>query len=269
MERSSRSMFLLGENFSDAEGRRHMIRLALLLFFCGICALLNRVGEPVPLKLIQPVVASVGSVNAIVYSRTDDALALRRELERERLRRFSAESRIGDVGAPSMTPALLGPDTAVWTCAAVLGALPSAWERQFVVVLEPGHAFEPGEPVFATTDNGIALVGRIIEVEPENARVLSITDPTSSIPVSIDGFGGGVLFRGGFPSRSGPLLYVPVDAMIKPGATVRAAWPDAAAGTLVGVVTSVGERDSLFMNVSATPTVRPENLRFVWLRRRN
>jgi rod shape-determining protein MreC len=66
---------------------------------------------------------------------------------------------------------------------------------------------------------GDGLLGRVIEVGDWSSRVLLITDLNSRIPVTIAGSGDRAILAGD-NSAEPKLLYLPVDAMLNPGARV-------------------------------------------------
>lgn len=155
----------------------------------------------------------------------------------------------------------------------------SGWWNRLRIGSGSRAGIAAGDPVFAW--NG--LVGRVIEVTPDTADVMPLTDVNHRVACAVDSADGpvrGVLSGGGIASRGGAAEFVfaprpftadflDKDAGIAPGARVVTSglggvYP---AGVPVGVVRSVsGDPTGLYQSAEVVPCVDFASVRFCYVR---
>lgn len=259
---------------TSLEVRRDKIRLALLLATAGALAFLGNIGAAVEISTLRPVFQTVQSLRQGLQGLTEDRVRLTEELERERSARLLAEhARARDAAELIALREKLGlgaPDTGAWRLVRVLGVIPSRTQREVVIDRGVEAGVAAGAAVVAQTKYGLAFVGRVVYSSNGTARVLALTDPSSSLPVTIHGHGSGLLFQGGFPGQLGRLLYLPTVSRPKHYDEVRLAQISPAGGMLVGWVwekegplQEIGT--GLFSSIQVLPAVDPATLDYAWV----
>jgi cell shape-determining protein MreC len=150
-----------------------------------------------------------------------------------------------------------------------LGVTPSGRRHEFVIDGGLADGIELGAAVTAFTPWGLALAGRVVECGADAARVLAVTDPSSTLPVRLEAQGSGLLFQGGYPRPVGKLLHLRREVEIEPRAEVRLTDLSNAGGALIGWIVrrevETNRDGSVTQHVEVLPAVDPARLRFVWV----
>lgn len=262
-----------GSNLFSSDIKRDRVRLGLLLAFSFTLAFLGRYGS-LDLMTLRPAFASIGAVRLAVEGEAARRESAERSIERERGARAISENALlrdrAELFALREIFKLDRPDTNAWRLVRVLGVIPSRGERHLLLDRGSEAGIHPGAAVAASTKWGLAFAGRVVESSHGVAKVLAVTDPSSSIPVTVPGQGSGLLFQGGYPKLFGRLLYLPTVGEPKLKEVVRLADISSAAGTLVGWIwkidrTATSQGTSLFSNVEVLPAVDVDELKFVWV----
>lgn len=118
----------------------------------------------------------------------------------------------------------------------------------------------------ASGDGRVGLVGRVIEVGPAMAKVLTVLDPSSRIAARLSGEDGFV-YSGTATGMAGRLDFVPRDMAVSVGDAVVTA-PEGSlfpAGFRIGEVTSMGTGNGVFHDLRIRPTVDIARLRHAWV----
>ena len=147
--------------------------------------------------------------------------------------------------------------------AQIIGKSPSPW----FTVLEIDQGLNYGLKVNQAVIAAAGLVGRVVEVSQFSAKVLAITDSSSSV-AALDSSSRdfGVVAGLGFNKLA--LRYVATGGQVKPGdkiltSPVSEFYP---AGLLIGTVTSVNKKEqALFYSIKIQPAVNFSQLEAVFV----
>lgn len=142
------------------------------------------------------------------------------------------------------------PEGTEFTVASVIGKSPTRWEAWVMIDKGSDDGLRKDLPVVGATPTageslaGKGLVGKIVEITPHSAKVLLITDSSSSVAAKIQGSRAEGFVEG---SVSGSLImdYVDRDIPVEPKLIIvtsgyGSVYPS---DVPIGVVTSVGEED--------------------------
>jgi rod shape-determining protein MreC len=137
-------------------------------------------------------------------------------------------------------------------------------QRTLVINRGSSSGVRIGSVVTAAAGDHVGLVGRVVEVGPGMAKVVTIIDPSARIPARL-GDQGGFVYTGLSQRSEGRLDYVPRDLTVREGDEIRTSadgtlFPE---GVLIGRVRRLGDGGAIFHEVIVDPAVELERIRYV------
>lgn len=256
---------------TDRRARRF---LAWGLLFSLVGALAHRVPAAAGARawLIEPakpVLVLIGSVRlAFLAGLTPEARAEAPRDEVLRLDRDAAAERAGrlenELNELRATIGLGAAARAEDIVAAVTAHVFGLNQRTLVIDRGSTSGVRVGSVVTASAGNRSGLVGRVVEVGPGMAKVVTIIDPSARIPARI-GEQSGFVYAGLARRSEGRLDYVPRDLTVREGDEIHTSadgtlFPE---GVLIGRVRRLGPGGALFHEVIVDPAVELERIRYV------
>ncbi len=141
-----------------------------------------------------------------------------------------------------------------------------SWRRIAILRLARNNRSESWLRRPVTTLDG--LLGRVVSAEGDYARILLVTDPTSSVGAMIERTQRQGIVRGTEDSAVLSLSFVPLQADVRPGDRLVTAGIDGVfpRGIPLGTVTSVAPGDDVFHEIRVAPSADLSTLNhaFIW-----